>query len=175
MTPTEQAENSWYHSELKQHEAELRRFVAAKAVHESDVEDIVQESFIRLIRIKSTADIRAPRGLLFALAKNIMCDLLRKKYRNRTDFLPDLDAFNDYSDDNSHHDKISSSDEQLLLQEAIRSLPKKCKVIFVLHYIDRLSHKQISERLGVSSHTVHSQLKIGMRKCREFFESRGLI
>jgi len=175
MHPKKEILSLWFEDEIKCFENELRAFLLKKVPQGVEVDDIVQEAYRRVIRLKQLDEIKYPRGLLFTIAKHVLSDIFRKKYHSKTDFLPDMDELCDVVGESNPKEQLLHSDEQTLLQEALRTLPKKCRVIFVLHHIDRLSYKQIGERLGISSHTVQTQLKIGMRKCRHYFQTRGLI
>ena len=62
-----------------------------------------------------------------------------------------------------------------ILNQAILALPKRCRQIFILRKLENLSHKEISQRMGISVHTVESQLTKGLKKCQKYFERKGLI
>ena len=47
--------------------------------------------------------------------------------------------------------------------------------VLTLRLLYGLSHKEIAADLGISEHTVKAQLAKGMRRCSEYFASRGLL
>lgn len=53
---------------------------------------------------------------------------------------------------------VESKELQALLSLWIETLPKKRKEIFLLRYLEQLSSRDISERLGISQKTVQNQL-----------------
>ena len=61
-----------------------------------------------------------------------------------------------------------------LLAEAIEDLPKRCRQVLKLRKIYGLSHDEIGRQLDISKATVATQIQIGVRKCSEFLEARGV-
>lgn len=59
-----------------EYQDELRRYVARKARNKSEVEDIVQEVFLRLRRVKEA---REPLALLWVIARRLIIDRHRRK------------------------------------------------------------------------------------------------
>ena len=58
------------------------------------------------------------------------------------------------------------------LEEAISQLPPRCAEIFRLSYIEKLSGKEISERLGISLSTVENQINIALKRLRLALQSQ---
>ena len=73
--------------------------------------------------------------------------------------LQSLDRF-DVSD-------ISEGNEmERLVRDAINSLPKRCRDIFLLSRMKGLKYREISEKLGISVNTVECQMGIALKKLR---------
>jgi DNA-directed RNA polymerase specialized sigma24 family protein len=60
------------------------------------------------------------------------------------------------------------------LLHTIAELPPRCREILVLRKFENLSHREIAKKLGISEHTVESQLTKGLHRCVEFFARHGL-
>jgi RNA polymerase sigma factor (sigma-70 family) len=69
----------------------------------------------------------------------------------------------------------TKQEELELLATAVRGLPDRCRRVLTLRLLYGLSHKEIAADLGISEHTVKAQLAKGMRRCSEFFASRGML
>ena len=53
-----------------------------------------------------------------------------------------------------------------LVRNAVNSLPKRCRDIFLLSRVEGLKYIEISERLGISVNTVECQMSIALKKLR---------
>lgn len=175
MPTTSQKISDWFESEVRVNEPSLRAYLIRKVPDGTDVDDIVQETYAKIISVQQNKPIHSPRGLLFAIAKNLIRDLFRKRYASKVVPLGEMDDTVAFSLEDAPHSRFAQADEIEILQSAIRSLPPKCRVIFLLRNYERLSYKQIAQRLGISVKTVEAQLAIGIKRCRKFFESKGVI
>ena len=73
--------------------------------------------------------------------------------------LQSLDRFDVY--DISERNQMEN-----LIRDAINSLPKRCRDIFLLSRMEGLKYREISERLGISVNTVECQMGIALKKLR---------
>src|SRR5258708_32087305 len=55
-----------------QHGRKLRRYLAARLRNAADVSDLVQEVFLRLLRVEDHESIRMPEAYVFALANHVL-------------------------------------------------------------------------------------------------------
>src|SRR5688572_22934583 len=84
-------------AEMEQaHGRELRRFLASRLRNASaDVPDLVQEIFLRLLRIKDHEAIRSPQAYLFTVASHVLREhTLRKSAR--PELMDPLDVANHF-------------------------------------------------------------------------------
>lgn len=61
---------------------------------------------------------------------------------------------------------VFNADLRDIITEAVSKLSPRCKEVFTLSYIDNLSNKEISERLGISLSTVENHMYIALRNLR---------
>jgi RNA polymerase sigma-70 factor (ECF subfamily) len=54
-----------------------------------------------------------------------------------------------------------------IIENAVKSLPKKCKEVYRLAKEKELSYKEIAEEMGISVKTVENQMGIALKKLRE--------
>ncbi len=71
------------------------------------------------------------------------------------------------------HGEVNDTDNRLfekelisLIEDYINTLPEKRKEIFVLHFKENLSTKEIAEKLDVSQKTVQNQLNSAIKGLR---------
>lgn len=167
--------SDWFNTEIKPHESALRGYLYHHVPEFVDVDDVVQEAYRRILDVRRNKTIEHPRGLLFTIARNAATDLFRKHSASRTISVTEIDTLHVIDDTNSPNEVLGRSDDVEILNQAIRALPKRCRQILILRKLENLSHREIAERMGITVHTVESQLTKGLKKCQRFFVSKGLL
>ena len=163
----------WFTAELAPHESALRAYLHG-LVGPSDIDDLVQETYARLLRARERGPIDSPRGLLFATARNAARDLFRRRTAANTFPITESDTARVFDDAPNAAETASRRQETDLLAAAIAELPARCREILVLRKFENLSHREIAQKLGISEHTVESQLTKALHRCEEFFARHGL-
>lgn len=163
----------WFSDEVKPYESELRGYLYHRLGELSEVEDIVQESYKRIIEVRKNENIEAPKRLLFTIAKNLMMDFFRRKSVSQTSFVGEMDDFFVFDEEPSPCDQISQNEEIAALREAIETLPPKCRTILLLRRMENLSYREIATRLKISERTVETQLSRALKKCHKELKRRG--
>lgn len=157
---------------MRPHEPLLRAWLRRRFPAALDVDDIVQEAYLRLLRLRPDAALRSPKAFLFTVARNLALDQLRRRTASGEIALSDETPVQ-ATDENAAMAETERSREIDLLQEAIDALPSRCREIFRLRKVDGLSQTQIAARLGISEHTVSAQLTIGFHKCANYVVGRA--
>jgi RNA polymerase sigma-70 factor (ECF subfamily) len=164
----------WFAAEVQPHEAALRAFLHAHFPVLTDVDDLVQETFARVLRARHNGPIASTRGLLFAIARNLALDAMRRREVVSFEPIPEEAGSSVFMDGTDVAETVSKQQEFELLTEAIQSLPDGCRRVFTLRAVYGLSQREIAARLGISENTVEKQISKGIRKCGEFFAARGV-
>lgn len=170
MPPPDNEQAEWYTQEIQPHESMLRAWLQGRFSLDGAEDDIVQEAFLRAIKARDRGVLHAPKAFMFKAARNLAIDYLRKKRNSRTESLASFESSNVIHLSDSIPEIVSRNQEYAILNEAIASLPEKCREIFTMRRVYGMSQMEISEALGISRNTVSAQLTIGLRKCSEFFE-----
>lgn len=173
MPPTEQAR--WFAEQIQPHEPALRAYLLARFPALGDHDDVVQETYARLLRAQATGDIRYAKAFLFTTARNAALDLFRRRRAQPVELIPDDRALALLDEPPGVADTVCQQQELDLLADAVRALPERCRQVVLLRYLDGLAYKEIAVQLGISPETVKVQMAKGMRRCAEFFAARGLI
>ena len=169
------AENDerWFQEEVRVHEQVLRAYLRRKFPKLTDIDDVVQESYLRLLRARVAGRLRSAKGFLFTAARNAALDLFRHRAVVPMVALTEENAAMVYSNRADAAETASLNQDLEILAAALSGLPDRCREILVLRRIHGLSHHEIARRLGISEHTVEKQVGIGLRKCVEFVHRRG--
>ncbi len=138
----------------------------------SDSEDITQEAFARLWKMRDTLDPeKSIQSLLFTIAHRIAIDIYRRsgKVTPASDDEPGKES----SLEHSPQDIMEERETRLLLEIAIEAMPEKQRKVFAMHYFDQLSPKEIALRTGLSYDNVRKHIYNGKRQLREIIS--GII
>ena len=173
MPPTEQAR--WFSEEVYPHEPALRAYLQARFPTLADHDDIVQETYTRLLRAQGNGGVHYPKAFLFTAARNIAFDLFRRRGAKPTEAVTDLVELTVLEDRPEVGEQIDQGYELEVLADAVRALPDRCRQVIMLRYLDGLAYKEIAEQLGISPETVKVHMAKGMRRCAAFFADRGLL
>lgn len=160
--------SDWFDAHVRPHEAMLRAWLAGTFGPRLALDDVVQEAFLRVLRARDSGRLHAPKAFLFATARNLALDQLRRHHVSRTDSLVEADLSNVLDDHDSIPETVARNQELAILTEAIQSLPKRCRQVMTLRIVYGLTQRVIGEKLGIADRTVAAQLAIGTRKCTDF-------
>jgi len=174
MPPLDPESATWFAQEVQPHEAALRAYLRSQFSSLTDHDDVIQETYVRLLRARARGPIASARGLLFATARNAARDLLRRRAVARVVPIAENDADCVFDEAPGVTETVSRRQEADLLAAAIAELPPRCREILVLRKFENLSHREIAQRLGISEHTVEAQLTKALHRCEEFFARHGL-
>jgi RNA polymerase sigma factor (sigma-70 family) len=164
--------DGWFNVHLQQHEAMLRAWLRRGFGQRLAIDDVVQEAFLRVLRARAAGRLESPKAFLFATARNLALDQLRRHHVSRTDSLVETDCSNVLDEHESIPESVARNQELALLTEAVQSLPDRCRQVMTLRIVYGLSQRVIGEKLGISDRTVAAQLAIGTMKCTEFMLRR---
>lgn len=173
MPPLRTELAGWFAEQVQPHEPALRGWLHGR-VPPADVDDLVQESYARLLRARERGPITSPRGLLFATARNALRDLFRRRTTANTFPLAENDVSSVFDHAPGVAETVSRRQETELLAAAVAALPPRCREILVLRKFENLSHREIARRLAIAEHTVEAQLTKALHRCEAFFARHGL-
>lgn len=153
------------------HGEQLRRFLVARVRNVVDVPDIVQEVYLRMLRIPNIESIRSPEAYLFTVARHVV-----QQHALRQTATPpsvELTQMFDIPSTAFEVDPVLATDaaqcvEQL--QGAMEELSPKVRATFLLHRRDGLSLDDIGTRLGISRPMVKKNLMKALMHFRQRLE-----
>lgn len=150
----------------------LSRMVS-RLVPPKEVEDIVQETYVRLCTLEQPKSIAEPKSFLYRTAKNLAFDHLKRAETRLSDELEDsLDGlvdgrFDEFSADNTYQN-VASDQEFAHFCDAVRQLPGSSRKVFVLKKVYGYSQKEIAKMMNISESTVEKHIAQGMKRCMAY-------
>lgn len=152
------------------YEADVRRFVARLGVTQSDADDLVQATFLELLRaaIRFDAELSV-KGFLFGLATI----LVRRHRRSLSRRAALLFAFRSTTPNPTAPsvEGVFEADEELRrFQRAISRLSSKKREVFALVVLEGVSGEEVARTLGIPLNTVWTRLHHARRELRRALE-----
>ena len=174
VPPQDPETTTWFCTQVQPHEPALRAYLHG-FVQLTEIDDLVQETYVRLLKARERGPIGSPRGLLFTTARNAAYDFFRRRATARTSSVTEIDCSRVFDEAPGVAETVSRRQEADLLEGAIRALPNRCREILVLRKFHHLSHREIARKLGISEHTVEAQLTKALHRCEDFFARHGAL
>lgn len=146
----------------------LRRFVSARLRNAAaDTPDLVQEVYLRLLRVEEHESIRNPQSYLFTVASHVL-----HQHASRQSTIPDsvdVDIETQPHPDAQADPAVAVETEQAFeeLGRSLQQLSPKAYATLILSRCEGLPLAQIGERLGVSRDQVKKYLARALLHVRE--------
>jgi RNA polymerase sigma-70 factor (ECF subfamily) len=167
--------HEWFLNQIFRHRAALYRYLRKFTSGAEDIEDLVQETYVRVYALPDYQAVGSPRALLFRIAHNMAVERARRRKSQATDSVADLEGLTVYSSDAPADEQIDGRRRFESFCAAVDRLPPLCRRVFVLRKVYRLSHDEIAEVLGVSHSTIEKHVAKGLIRCRDYLRAAGLL
>jgi len=168
--------NAWLAKEILVHERALRGYLSRFFRNVADIEDVVQETYARLLGLSDSASsaVRSWHGFLFTTARNVALDRIRRSRVVSLDALAEMGSLDVLDQAPLVDEALNARQELALLLDTIASLPDRCRETLTLRKLYGLSQREIAQRLAISESTVEKHVAYGVRLCAErMFAKRG--
>lgn len=155
----------------------LKKFLTRYFHNQQDIEDVVQETYLRAYVAEQKRVIHHPKGFLFRVAKNVALKKLTKNANQITDYIEDFGYSEVFGTEASIDQHIEAEELLGAYCEAVATLSDKCRQVFLFRKVHGLAHKEIAERMSLSVSSVHKYLRQGLSVCDAFVsnsEGRGV-
>ena len=171
MTPQAQNPDTtrWFIENLQPHESMLRAWLRSQFGSGCDLDDIVQEAFLRVLQAWLAGEVRSPKAFLFVTARNLALMRARRVSVAKEDPLEELDHSRIMDKDTDIPHAVARAEELEILADAIQSLPNRCRQILTLRKIYGLSQKETAAEMGIAEHTVEIQSTLALKKLNAYF------
>ncbi len=137
----------------------------------AEIEDIVQETYVRVCQIEKIQEIKNPRSFLYKMVRNLALDYTKRAETRLADSIeeisnPDLYVSGRIGDETFNN--VASDEEFSYFCEAVRLLPVQCRKVFVLKKVYGYTQREIATELNLSESTVEKHIAQGVKRCSHF-------
>jgi len=139
---------------FKEYAAQLRNYLYYKCGDLAQAEDFMQEAYLRLWDKRADVESGKVKSFLFTVAHNLFLDHVKhQQVKLKFQRKPQKQY-------NVEHPQYLLEEEEFhqYLELAINQLPEKSRVVFLMNRIDKLSYKDIADRLDISVKAVEKRM-----------------
>jgi RNA polymerase sigma-70 factor (ECF subfamily) len=161
-------------NEFEGSKSALRRYLARYFTRSQDVDDMLQEVFVRAYAAEARQPILMPRAYMFRVAKHVALNELARRKNSATRSIEDFDDPDVVGSGNQPgvEQQVDSRRRLALFATAVASLPSQCRKVLVLKKIEGLPQREIAVRLGIAESTVEKHLAKALLLTRDFMARR---
>jgi RNA polymerase sigma-70 factor (ECF subfamily) len=152
---------------FKRYYRSLLWFVARIVPNRWEAEEVVQESFVRLLGAEQLeTDLRRARNYLFATATNLVRDNHRRKTARAWGLHLAIDDLQLEGDGPEPARVVDIELAGRIVAAALRDLQPRPREAFLLYVHEELTYERIAMRLGVSKKTIERDIAFTLALCR---------
>lgn len=166
--------SKWFAEEVHPHDSSLKGFLRNSFPAVRDVEDVVQESYLRIWKVRAVEPVRSAKAFLFTIAQHVALDFLRRERRSPIQAVANLSGLEVVEDRPAVVDGIGRNEKIQILIKAIDALPGRCREVVILRKLKLIPQREVAELLGISEKGVENQLARGLERCRSYLRKRGV-
>ncbi len=143
----------------------IRHYILSNNGSREDANDIFQDAVVILfnqIKKNKYDEKNEVDGFLYAVAKNLWIDKVRREKRIVT---KDIAEETDRTDFTDHLTDLINKEKSAALRKIFEKLDEKCRKILLYVIYEKLSMKEISEKMGYSNENV---AKSNHYRCKQY-------
>jgi len=146
----------------------LRRIVPV-----AEVDDILQETFIRVHEAEVRKRIKYPKAFFYTTARNLALNFIARKDNRCIEKFEDLQDFDVLDVNTCCADEYESKEKFRTLCAAVKDLPTQCRKAFIMKRVFGYSLREISARLDISQSTAEKHIAKGVLRCADYLKNKG--
>jgi RNA polymerase sigma-70 factor (ECF subfamily) len=147
---TADAASAWFVREIVPLEAKLMHYLQHNWRNASDIPDLRQEVYARVLRVAREHIPDNPEHFLFVCARNLLIDLVRREQIVPMETFADIDVLGIASDTPEPDRQVIKRDELRRVEAAIETLPARMREAIALAYFEGLSRTEIARRMRIT-------------------------
>ena len=153
----------------------LERYIARNWPVQSDIQDIRQDVYSKVYKSALSGLPDNTRAFVFATAKNLLIDKIRKNRIVSIETVMDFDELNVSINEAGPFQTTSARAELRVFQQGMENLPDRTRDVIYLRKVEGKSQKQTAKILGISEPTVERHVSKGIRALADYLYHHGIL
>ncbi len=165
----------WLARNILPHEALIRARLRDLSVYHLDIEDVLQETYTRILSIASLETILYPKQYAVQTARAIVIDYVRHSRVVSIAYTGSLELLALPVQEASAEERLEFRAEVAAVAEALAQLPDRNRETLIMRRIEGLSQKEVAKRLKVSEKSVERYMTDAVRELIRLFGRGGKV
>ncbi len=158
VSPSLRDVQHWFVRDVLPLENALIHFLHHNWRNHADIDDLLQEVYMRLTAAAQKAIPAQTKAFVFSIARNLLIDRARREQVVPIEAVADLDALGIAMDQPGPDRGLMARDELRRVQAALNRLPPRAREALLLRRVEGLSRAEIAQRMGIGEGTVKEYL-----------------
>jgi len=133
-----------------------------------ELEDILQEAFVKTFVANKKNQIEFPKSYLFETTKNLAIRENTKISTRLTEYIEDTSESLLICKEQDAFACLSKQQEKELLLAALNTLPKRCQEVTKLRLLNGVRIKDVAQQLNITVSTAEKHIAKGLERCDEY-------
>jgi len=165
----------WLARNVLPHEALIRARLKDISMYGLDIEDVIQETYTRILSIPALESIRYPKQYAVQTARAIVIDYVRHSRVVSIAYSGSLEMLAVPVGEVSAEERLEFQAEVAAVADAVAQLPDRCRETLLMRRIEGLSQKEVAKRLNVSEKSVERYMTDAVRQLIKLFGRGGKV
>lgn len=147
----------------------LTRYVRSRIGPHEDVQDLVQDAFVRLVAARHDVSMERPEAYLQGIARHLVLDRFRHSGRRGSPVdVPVEEALNVATPPDQEW-ALEAEDAKRRFVAVLDTLAPKTREIFLLHRVNGLEYAEIARRMALSDKAIQYHMTRALAKLHQAF------
>lgn len=151
---------------------EILGFLRGRVSNLEQAEDLLQQTFLRVLQRANWAAVNNPRAYLKTTARHVLADFYRSRNARKQNAFVEFDESRHSDEASSPGHDANSDDELRLLAAAIGTLSESVQKAFVLSRVYGHTYAEVGQLLRLSPRTVEKHVAKGLATCFRYMAEK---
>ncbi|MDM3872017.1 RNA polymerase sigma factor [Porticoccus sp. W117] len=156
-----------------EHSGRLQHYLRKRLASDADAQELSQEAYLRLLRVKKIDLIRHPEAYLYRIARNLVHELYSGRPQKESHSIDELvEAESPSLQGTPLEDEADKTRRLARIESLLGELSPKCRAVLILYWRDGLTQQEIANELGLSRSMAQKYMAQGLAYCQKKLDGK---